>query len=289
MRHYSDECPPIWGRFISHEVVTELQCENMTDISAILLDLDGTVYRGTEAIPGVNDFLSLLKKHDIPFLFVTNRGNRSPHAVAEQLMSMGIGCTADNILTSSQVVARNLNKGTRAYCLGEQGLTDTLESAGIYISDHNVDAVIVSYDRGISYDKLTKALRLINAGARFIATNTDRVITVEDGLVPEAGPLVAAVQAATQQVPEIFGKPERPIIDAALKQLGKTADECVIVGDNLHTDILAGHKSGMRSILMLTGVATRKEAEESKVRPTWIAENYQELTDILLSQNNLIV
>jgi len=112
------------------------------------------------------------------------------------------------------------------------------------------------------------------------------VITVEDGLVPEAGPWVAAVQAATQQAPEIFGKPERPIIDAALKQLGKTADECVIVGDNLLTDILAGHKSGMRSILMLTGVATRKEAEESKVRPTWIAENYQELTDILLAQNN---
>jgi len=174
---------------------------------------------------------------------------------------MGIDCTADNILTSSQVVARNLDKGTRVYCLGEQGLTDILESAGMDISDHNVDAVIVSYDRGINYDKLTKALRLINAGARFIATNTDRVITVEDGLVPEAGPWVAAVQAATQQAPEIFGKPERPIIDAALKQLGKTADECVIVGDNLLTDILAGHKSGMRSILMLTGVAWLKITE----------------------------
>jgi len=261
----------------------------MANISAILLDLDGTVYRGTDAIPGVSDFLSLLKEHDIAFLFLTNRGNRSPHTVAEQLMSMGIDCTADDILTSSQVVARNLDKGTRAYCLGEQGLTGILESAGMDISDHDVDAVIVSYDRGINYDKLTKALRLINAGARFIATNTDRVIMVEDGLVPEAGPLVAAVQAATQQAPEIFGKPERPIIEAALKQLGKSADECVIVGDNLFTDILAGHKSGMRSILMLTGVATRKEGEESIVRPTWIAENYQELTDILLSQNNLNV
>ena len=180
----------------------------------------------------------------------------------------------------------HLEPGTRAYCIGESGLIDILVSQGIEIADHDVDAVIVSYDREISYDKLTRALRLINKGARFIATNTDQVITVEDGLVPEAGPLVAAVQAATGRMPEIFGKPERAIIDAALKRLGKSVDECVIVGDNLLTDIVAGHNVGMRSILILTGVATPEDAQASVVRPTWVTENYQELTDILLSQGS---
>ena len=138
--------------------------------------------------------------------------------------------------------------------------------------------------RNFNYDKLCKALRLIKAGARFIATNTDSVITVEDGILPEAGPMVAAVQNATGREPEIIGKPERYIIDAACVRLNKSIDECVIIGDNLFTDILAGHNSGMRSALMLTGVTTRKECEYSEFKPTWIAEDYLELEKLLFGK-----
>ncbi|MEH6629623.1 MAG: HAD-IIA family hydrolase [Halopseudomonas aestusnigri] len=251
----------------------------MNDISALLFDLDGTIYRGTDAIPGASEFIALLKERGIPFLFVTNRGNRRPEEVAEQLNSMGIPCTQNDVLTSAQAVAMELEKGTRAYCLGEKGLTSTLEEAGIVITDgsNDTEAVIVSYDRGINYEKLSKALRLIDGGARFIATNTDRLITVEDGILPEAGPIVAAVQAATEKDPEIFGKPEKPIMDAALKRLGKKASECAIIGDNIFTDILAGHKSGMKSILILTGVANREDGEKAELKPTWIVEDYQGL------------
>ncbi|MCZ4281358.1 HAD-IIA family hydrolase [Kiloniella laminariae] len=256
----------------------------MQQISALLFDLDGTVYRGSDAIPGASDFIQSLKARNIPFLFVTNRGNRRPEQVARQLVEMGIPCTADDVLTSAQAVAMQLEKGTRAYCLGEEGLTSVLEEAGIRITEENAQAVIVSYDRGMNYEKLSKALRLIDGGARFIATNTDRLITVEDGILPEAGPLVAAVQAATGKEPEVFGKPERPIMDAALARLGKAASDCAIIGDNLFTDILAGHKSGMKSILILTGVATRAEGEAAQHKPTWIVENYQELEQLLFDE-----
>lgn len=255
----------------------------MSKIKALLFDLDGTVYRGTDAIPGAAKFIQGLK---IPYLFVTNRGNRTPEAVAEQLSAMGLSCSADNVLTSAQAAAASLKAGTSAYCIGESGLTTVLEEQGIRVArddGETPDAVVVSYDRGFSYDKITQALRYINAGARFIATNDDRVITVEDGLVPEAGPLVAAVAEATGKTPENMGKPYAPIMEIALKRLGVSAKNAAIVGDNLLTDILAGHNSGMKSVLILTGVSTRKDAAAAHPKPTWIAEDYDDLARILSS------
>jgi 4-nitrophenyl phosphatase len=259
----------------------------MGKIAALLFDLDGTIYRGGDAIPGACEFIASLQRRNISYLFVTNRGNRRPELVAKQILSIGIPCCAENVLTSSQVVATHLEKGTRAYCIGEEGLTSILEDHGIRVLEdatEEADAVIVSYDRDFNYDKLSKATRLIKAGARFIATNTDKVITVEDGILPEAGPLVAAVQNATGKEPEIIGKPERYIIDAACVRLNKSADESVIIGDNLFTDILAGHKSGMRSALMLTGVTTRRECDYTEFKPTWIAEDYLELEKLFFSE-----
>ncbi len=256
----------------------------MAEITALIFDLDGTIYRGGDAVPGACEFIASLQRRKIPFLFVTNRGNRRPELIAGQLQSMGIPCHPDHVLTSSQAVATQLDKGTRAFCIGEEGLTTILEDHGIQVSEDEADTVVVSYDRNFNYDKLCKALRLIKAGARFIATNTDSVITVEDGILPEAGPMVAAVQNATGREPEIIGKPERYIIDAACVRLNKSIDECVIIGDNLFTDILAGHKSGMRSALMLTGVTTRRECDYTEFKPTWIAEDYLELEKLFFSE-----
>lgn len=246
-------------------------------IKALLFDLDGTVYRGTEAVPGAADFISAL---DLPYLFVTNRGNRTPEAVAEQLRDMGIKCGTENVLTSSQAVAQYLGAGLRVFCVGEEGLKVALRKQGAVIvgpDEATPDAVVVSFDRDFDYDKLTSALRYIKAGARFVATNDDQVITTESGLVPEAGPLVAAVETATGQVPEIVGKPHAPIMETALAHLGIAPQDAVIIGDNLLTDILAGHNAGMPSALILTGVSTAMEAVKCKVPPTWVVQDYKEL------------
>lgn len=247
----------------------------------MLFDLDGTVYRGNKAIPGAAEFIRRLT---IPFLFVTNRGNRTPLAVATQLRGMGIDCEINNVLTSAQAAAQYLGARTRIYCIGESGLEHALNEVGAEIveaEDATPDAVLVSYDRNFDYLKLTRALRFIRAGARFVATNDDPLITTEAGLVPEAGPLVAAVATATGMTPEIVGKPYAPIMKAALLRLGIAAEDGVIVGDNLRTDILAGHNAGMRSALLLTGISTAEEARVSMHPPTWVAENYESLASQL--------
>jgi 4-nitrophenyl phosphatase len=243
---------------------------------AVFLDLDGTVYHGTEAIEGAAEFIRALA---IPYLFVTNRGNRTPETVAQQLNGMGIDCTAENVLTSAQATAGYLSRGKRAFCIGEDGLKIALQDAGVIVVEDEtaVDAVVVSFDRSFDYRKLTLALNHISSGAVFLATNDDHVITVQNGIVPEAGPLVAAVSAATGLRPKLFGKPHAPIMEMALQRLGVNATETVVIGDNLSTDILAGARMGMKSALILTGVSSRADAENSDIKPTWIVEDYGDL------------
>lgn len=252
-------------------------------ISGLLFDLDGTVYRGTEAIPGAAEFIGSLA---IPYLFVTNRGNRTPDAVADQLRGMGIRCTSSNVLTSAEATAAYLTPGMRAFCIGEDGLRSALEARGLVLtdaaSDPVPDVVVVGYDRSFDYAKLTMAVRHIDRGAQFVATNDDRIITVEDGIVPEAGPLVAAVEAASGRTPVIIGKPNPMIMETAIGRLGVPREECVIVGDNLATDILAGHNAGVRSVLTLTGVSRLEDIAVAACEPTWVARDYSELRRLLL-------
>ncbi|WP_350335919.1 HAD-IIA family hydrolase [Coralliovum pocilloporae] len=252
------------------------------NLSALLFDLDGTVYRGTDPIPGADRFFERLKKASVPFLFVTNRSNRTPLEVAEQLNAMGIVCDEDDVFTSSQAVAYHLG-AVRAYCLGEEGLFQALKAAGAEVVDDKPDVVIVGYDRSITYDRLSQAMRHIMAGARFIATNTDRIILVEDGFLPEAGPLVAALENATDQKADIIGKPSRVIMDAALEKLGVGRESCAIVGDYLLTDIQAAQNADMRSVLILTGVSQRSDLETSTIQPTWTVEDYDALEALLFA------
>lgn len=251
-------------------------------IKAVLFDLDGTVYRGSEPIPGAADFVRSLT---IPCLFVTNRANRTPDTVAAQLTDMGIRCGPEKFLTSGQAAAGYLGAGRSAFFIGETGLEQALEEAGIHVvnGDETVapDAVIVSYDRSFDYAKLTRAMRHIERGARFIATNPDAIITTEAGNAPESGPLVAAVQTATGKLPEVVGKPYRPIMDAAFAKVGVPPEDCVIIGDNLSTDIAAGVNAGVRSILILTGVSTRDALAVSPIKPTWVADGYADVARII--------
>ncbi len=253
----------------------------MTAIGGLLFDLDGTVYRGSDPIPGAADFLRRARAAGLDCLFVTNRANRTPEAVALQLNAMGIDCEPERILTSAQATAAYLGP-CRVYCLGEEGLRQALAEGGSRLVEDAPDAVVVSYDRGLTYDKLCKAARFILAGARFVGTNPDPVITLEDGPAPETGMTLAALVAVTGRRPEIVGKPERAIIDSAVARLARRRDELVVVGDNIATDILAAQNAGLRSALILTGVSTRADLAAAAAPPTWIAEDYGELEAALL-------
>ena len=245
-------------------------------LRAFVFDLDGTVYRGNDPIPGAADFLTKLQDRGVPYLFVTNRGNRTPDQIADQLISMEIPCSEEMILTSSQVAARHLG-AVKVFVVGETGVYTALEEVGAEVVEDHPDVVLVSYHRGFTYAELTKATRHILAGARFVATNRDSLIMVEDGVLPEAGPLVSALENATNTTAEVIGKPNRIIMDEAVTRLRVTHEECAVVGDFLLTDILAAHNAGMPSALILTGISSKADILQAPCEPTWIAEDYADL------------
>lgn len=253
-------------------------------IKGVILDLDGTVYWGAKAVPGAVEFVDFLRRQGIPYLFVTNRANRPPEEIRDQLQGMGIVCAVANILTSSQATAQYLKKGT-VYFIGEEGIRRALEEAGLKVTEEAPDYVVVSFDREFSYEKLTKACRFIGAGAKFVATNSDRALKTDKGLLPGTGALVAAVAAGSGVEPEVVGKPQGLIMDMALRRLGLRAEEVLAVGDSVHTDIPAGMRVGMPTALILTGVSTREDVQKTGCKPTWIVETFEELERILTAEN----
>jgi 4-nitrophenyl phosphatase len=245
-------------------------------LRAFVFDLDGTVYRGSDPIPGAADFLTRLQDRGVPYLFVTNRGNRTPDQIADQLISMGIPCSEEMILTSSQVAARHLG-AVRIFVVGETGVYTALEQVGAKVVEEHPDVVLVTYHRGFNYAELTQATRHILAGARLVATNRDSLIMVEDGVLPEAGPLVSALETATNTTAEVIGKPNRMIMDQAVTRLQVPHEECAVIGDFLLTDILAAHNANMPSALILTGISSKADILQAPCEPTWIAEDYDDL------------
>ena len=255
-------------------------------IRGVLLDLDGTVYLGAGEVPGAARFVRQLRAWNIRHLFVTNSANRPPEDVRDHLRGYGIDCSTEDILTAAQATAAYLARG-RAYYIGEEGMRRALVDAGFEITDQAPDYVIVSLDRGFTYEKLATASRLIAGGARFVATNADRALHEGHRVVPGTGALLAAVEAVTGVKPLMIGKPEKLILEMALKRLGLAAADAIAVGDNPETDIPAGAKAGVRTAYILTGVGRREEAACSGVSPTWIVEGFEELQRIVARENGI--
>jgi 4-nitrophenyl phosphatase len=249
-------------------------------IQGIIFDLDGTIYRGTHAVPGAAQFVRQLAQRGIKVIFVTNRSNRTPESVCTQLKGYGIPCTIENVLTSAQATARHLGSGS-VFFIGEEGLKQALLEAGLTMNQECPDYVVVGFDRTVNYTKIEKASRLIQAGARFIATNPDKAVNADGGISPGNGAIVAAIATASGISPIVVGKPQRAIIDMALERMGLEPEHVILVGDNLETDIKAGISAGISTVLILTGVSARMDVVNSPVKPHRVVENYAELAHIM--------
>ncbi len=249
-------------------------------IAGALLDLDGTVYRGSQAVPGAARFLERLRFEDVPYLFVTNRANRTPEEICRRLRLLDIPCEVEEVLTSAQATAEWIGEG-RVFMIGEEGMEGALLEKGLTITDRDPGYVVVSLDTSVDYEKLERASILIRGGARFVSTNPDLVVNTDKGLSPGNGAICQAITAATGAEPFVVGKPEKVIMEIALRRLGLPKEETVLVGDNLATDIAAGVAAGIRTALLLTGVTSREDAESSPLAPTWVVEGYDELERIL--------
>ena len=247
----------------------------------LLIDLDGVLYRGLQALDGASDFIAWLRSHEIPVRLLTNNSTLTPEQYVEKLAGMGISVDRQEVLTSSIATALYLQglgaSGQRAHAIGEEGLMHALQDAGMILSQDGADWVVAGLDRHVTYEQLSAAALAIEAGARFVGTNPDRSLPTEIGLQPGAGALQAALTATTGVEPTVIGKPRPQMYELAMASMGSTAADTAMLGDRLDTDIEGAAAVGMPSILVLTGVSTAEDLKRSDVRPTLVVRDLREL------------
>lgn len=247
----------------------------MKKYNGYLIDLDGTMYRGTERIEAASDFVKKLKVKGIPYLFVTNNSSRTPAQVAKKLLDFDIPASEELVFTTSQATANyiyELNPAGTVYVIGEEGIRTSLEEKGFQFAREDADFVVVGIDREISYEKLAVACLAVRNGATFISTNGDIAIPTERGLLPGNGSLTSVIAVSTQTKPIFIGKPESIIMEQALKVLGTAKEDTLMVGDYYDTDILAGMNAGMDTLLVHTGVTTKELLKGYEQQPTYTVD-----------------
>ncbi|MCL6499700.1 MAG: HAD-IIA family hydrolase [Firmicutes bacterium] len=247
----------------------------------VILDLDGVVYRGRQALPGSVEFLAWLRRQGIPYAFVTNNSTRTPRQYVQHLQDLGISVEEDQVVTSALCAADLLRRWElrgRVLVVGGAGLREAVQRAGYELTEEaDAVAVVVGLDTDLTYARLRTACSAIRRGAHFVATNLDANLPVEGELWPGAGAIVAAVRTATGREPTSVGKPEPYPFEMALRRLGTSPEETLMVGDQIATDVLGAFRLGMRTALVLTGVASAEELERAAVRPELVARDLAEL------------
>jgi NagD protein len=241
-----------------------------------LIDMDGVIVAGGRLIPGAAEFVRRLKDRGAHFLILTNNPFYTPADLQHRLQVMGLAIDAKCFYTSAMATARFLNsqrpKGT-AYVIGESGLTSALHEIGYILTESDPDYVVVGGTNSYNYERIALAVRLVTAGARFIATNSDVSGPGPLGIQPACGALAALIQAATGVAPYFVGKPNPLMMRTALRYLDEHSENTIMVGDRMDTDIVGGIETGMDTILVLTGVTSREDVERFPYRPTWILDS----------------
>lgn len=249
-----------------------------------LIDMDGVLYRGHELIPGADRFVEQLCRQHIPFCFLTNNSQRTRRDVAAKLMRMGIRVDERHIFTCAMATARFLaqqkENGT-AFVIGEGGLLNALHQNGYAIVDHDPDYVVVGEGRTFNLELVEAAVRMIERGAKLIATNLDPNCPTADGLRPGCGAMVAMLEAATGVKAFSVGKPSPVMMRAARKHLDLTTEETAIIGDTMETDILGGVQLGFQTILVLSGGTHVDDLKRYAFAPNKIVTSVAELADFL--------
>lgn len=252
----------------------------MKKYKGYLIDLDGTMFRGNEPIDGASLFIDVLNEQEIPYLFVTNNSSATSEAVVAKLNAMNIKANKNQVITSSKASANYIAKVREnpiVFMIGEQGLYEALKEKGIEVTDRDdANVVVVGIDRNINYEKLSNAALAVRKGALFISTNSDVAIPSERGLLPGNGSLTAVISVSTGREPTFIGKPEAIIIDEALDQLRVPKDEVMMVGDNYATDITAGIRAGIDTLMVFTGVTQKEELMKVEIQPTYHVNNLHE-------------
>lgn len=261
---------------------------SILDIRGVIFDLDGTLYRGDQAIPGAPETVRRLRQAGCRVMFISNKPLQPRERYAEKLTRLGIPADPADVLTSGHVLGRWLAQeapGARLYVVGEPPLLEELRSFGLRPSDGSapVDFVVAAFDRTFDYAKLNMAFQALRRGARLVATNADRSCPVAEGEIPDAGAVIGAIEGCTGKRPELVaGKPSPMMIEAGLAHMGLPAGECLVVGDRLETDIRMGIEAGTATALVLNGVTRREDVGSSPWQPDVVLESVAGLADYVM-------
>ncbi|NPV86518.1 MAG: HAD-IIA family hydrolase [Anaerolineae bacterium] len=253
-------------------------------LEGLIFDIDGTLVRGGQPLPGLNDLFTFLRQQGIAYTVASNNSTKTPQQYYTRLQSWGADIPLENILTSALATARFLRErfpaGDTIFMLGQQGLRQALLEAGYNVIEdfsQKAQAAVIGGDYDLTYNKLKHAILHIQHGALFIGTNPDIVFPTEEGLVPECGTTLAAIQAATGIAPIVIGKPQPLLFEMALQRMASKPQYTAIVGDRLDSDILGGKRLGIGTILVKTGVDSETTVEKKGIQPDLILKDLQDL------------
>jgi NagD protein len=251
-------------------------------LPSFLMDMDGVLVHEEHAIPGAERFLKALQAAELPFLVLTNNSIYTPRDLSARLARTGIELPPDRIWTSALATAQFLDSqrpGGSAFAIGEAGLTTALHDVEYTLSERDPDYVVLGETRTYSFELITKAIRLIEAGARFIATNPDPIGPSREGSLPATGSVAALISKATGVRPYFVGKPNPLMMRSALRAIGAHSETTVMIGDRMDTDIVAGIEAGLQTILVLSGITTGEEAERFPFLPSRIVDSVADLVE----------
>lgn len=240
-----------------------------------ICDMDGVIYHGNRILEGVVEFMNWMKNEGKKFVFLTNSPERTPHELSMKLERMGLTVSPDHFYTSAMATAEFLHAqapGCTAYVIGEAALSKALYDRKIYMNDINPDYVVVGETRTYCFEKLEKAIELVNKGAKLIGANPDTVGVTEKGIMPATGSLVAPIEIATGKKAYFVGKPNPLMIRQGIRILGCHGNEIAFIGDRMDTDILAGIESNIDTVLVLSGVTRREDIDSFPYRPKFVLD-----------------
>ncbi len=254
--------------------------EKILNKAGFICDMDGVIYHGNQVLEGVTDFVNWMIDNNKRFVFLTNSSERTPHELSMKLERMGLKVTADHFYTSAMATAEFLNSqrpGCTAYVIGEAALTKALYDHRIYMNDVNPDYVVVGETRTYSFEKIEKAIELVNKGAKLIGTNPDITGPTERGIMPATGALIAPIEIATGKKAYFVGKPNPLMLRHGLRMIDCHSNEIAFIGDRMDTDIIAGIESNVDTVLVLSGVTRMEDIDLFPYRPKYVINGVGDL------------
>lgn len=266
-----------------HEQAEQAEREDAranSEIECWLTDMDGVLVHENQAIPGAAELINRWVDTSKRFLVLTNNSIYTPRDLRARLKASGLDIPEENIWTSALATAqflKNQMPGGRAYVIGEAGLTTALHEAGFILTDRHPDFVVLGETRSYSFEAITKAIRLILDGARFIATNPDATGPSADGPLPATGAVAALITAATNRDPYIVGKPNPMMFRSAMNRIEAHSETTAMIGDRMDTDIIAGMEAGLRTVLVLSGITQRPDIAKYPFRPDQVLNSVADL------------